>query len=158
MRTNSSLLHLSIFLLFIYSCNSKTANSNDYSNSELDKYCIVKIDSFFNEIRVSNYTNALDDLLRQNENIDLKDSGTVSLREQFKKINELSGKYIGYSLLKKKIVGDDVGAYSYLVKYSSKFYRFIFIFYNNGASVKIYKFKFDDSIDVDLEESLRLYL
>lgn len=47
--------------------------------------------------------------------------------------------------------------YSFLVKYEKKFYRFIFTFYNTGTKIKIYKFSYDDVLDLELEESLKLY-
>jgi hypothetical protein len=59
--------------------------------------------------------------------------------------------------LKKRFMNDDIGMYSYLAKYDKKFYRFVFMFYNNGKTVKLYKFLFDDNIDLELEESLKFY-
>jgi hypothetical protein len=114
--------------------------------------------TFFNRIGTPDYAAALDSLLLSNKNIDFTDSATTKLKEGFKNINELSGKYLGYKLLKKRIVLDDIAIYSYLVKYEKKFYRFIFIFYNTGAKVNIYKFAYDDVLDLELEESLKLYV
>ncbi len=59
--------------------------------------------------------------------------------------------------MKERFVRDDIGVYVYMVKYEKKFYRFTFMFYNNGISVRLYKFLFDDNIDIELEESLRFY-
>jgi hypothetical protein len=39
-----------------------------------------------------------------------------------------------------------------------KIYRLTFSFYNNDLAVKIYKFSFDDVIDIEMEESLKLYV
>jgi hypothetical protein len=128
------------------------------TSGKLDSICIPVIDSFFHRIETNNYKAALSDLLATNENIDLKDSGTISLEEKFSDINRFSGAYRGKSLLKKKIINDDLAVYSYLVKYDKKFYRFVFVFYNNGTATKIFKFLFDDTLEIEIEESLKLYM
>jgi hypothetical protein len=101
---------------------------------------------------------AMDDLLSSNENIDLKDSSTIVLKDKFSNINRFSGAYRGNSLIKKKSINDDIAVYSYLAKYDKKFYRFVFVFYNNGVKTKIYKFMFDDTAELEIEESLKLYM
>ena len=126
--------------------------------SAIDSYCLVTTKNFFSQIGTPAYAAALDSLLLSNTNIDFTDSVTTKLREGFKSINELSGKYLGYKLLKKRVVQDDIAIYSYLVKYEKKFYRFVFTFYNTGTKVSIYKFAYDDILDIELEESIKLYV
>jgi len=131
---------------------------NKDSASNLDSICVPIIDGFFQKMGTNNYKAAVDDLLSSNENIDLKDSGTIAMKDRFSAINQLSGAYRGKSLLKKKSINDDIAIYSYLVKYDKKFYRFVFVFYNNGVHTKIYKFLFDDTVEIEVEESLKLYM
>lgn len=133
----------------------KSSDTVDSLN-KLDSTCTPAIDIFFQKIESNNYKAAMDDLLSSNENIDLKDSATIAMKERFVSINQLSGAYRGKSLLKKKIINDDIAVYSYLVKYDKKFYRFVF--YNNGIKTKIYKFLFDDTAEIEIEESLKLYM
>ena len=116
------------------------------------------IDSFFQKVESKNYNAAIDDLLSSNENIDLRDSATIALKGKFSSINQFSGAYRGNSLIKKKSLNDDIAVYSYLAKYDKKFYRFVFVFYNNGLKTKIYKFLFDDTAELEIEESLKLYM
>jgi hypothetical protein len=85
-------------------------------------------------------------------------SATVDLRNKFQFLNEAAGPYVGNSLLKERFLQDDIGIYSYLAKYDKKFYRFIFIFYNNGSKVRLYKFLFNDDLDDELEGSLKFYI
>ena len=73
-------------------------------------------------------------------------------------MNETSGKFVSENLLRKKDIGNDLGVFIYFVKYERKFYRFIFTFYNYSGDIKIYKYSFDDKIDSELEEALRLYV
>lgn len=141
----------SIFLICIISCKAPQ------QENVLDKQSTLTIDEFFKQVEVGEYKLAIQNLLKQNENIDLKDSSAINLISKFNYLNEMSGKYVGNQLLKKRLVNSDIGMYSYLVKYKRKFYRFLFEFYNNGDGGKIYKFKFDDTLDLEMEESIKLY-
>ncbi len=90
--------------------------------------------------------------------MNLSDSSVVNIRNQFKNINHQSGIYKGSKLLKQKSVGEnDLEAFIYFVKYERNYYRFTFIFYNNGDVSRLYKFYFDDNIVAELEESLKFY-
>jgi len=126
--------------------------------NKFDVVCNPVITKFFQNVELKKYDAAIDELLSENENIDLKDSATIALKSKFSVINQVSGVYRGNTLLKKRSIGDDIAIYSYLAKYDKKFYRFTFEFYNNGVRVKIYKFLFDDSVEFELEESLKLYM
>lgn len=139
-------------LSIIYACGNRSQVS-----SKLDGECVPQIDKFFDQMTKKNYDSALDSLLSSNKFINTRDSNALVLRQQFKFINEFAGPYIAYKLIKKRNINDDIGVYSYLVKYEKKFYRFVFIFYRATDKPKIYKFLFDDSMDVELEESLKLY-
>jgi hypothetical protein len=145
-------------LMIIFLGVSCKSSDNADSTGKFDTVCIPAIDSFFQKIESKNYNAAIDDLLSSNENIDLKDSSTIALKGNFSIINQVSGIYRGKSLLKKKSINDDIAVYSYLAKYDKKFYRFIFVFYNNGIKTKIYKFLFDDTAELEIEESLKLYM
>ena len=109
------------------------------------------IDRFFLKLQASDFPTALNDLIASNPLILPGDSDVVDVRKRFLAIAEYSGAYRGRSLINKKIVNDDLAAFSYLVKYDKKFYRFIFVFYNNGTNTKIFKFSFDDSAELELE-------
>lgn len=139
-----------LFFLFI-GCGDKE------STSSMDKLCMQTITSFFDKIKLGEYVEALDKLLLSNPNIDIQDSATINLKAQFKDLNDQSGEYLGYQLLRKRVVENDLGAYSYLVKYEKKYYRFVFVFYNNSRSTRVYKFLFDNTLDIELEESLKFY-
>ena len=117
-----------------------------------------EIQSFFNNIKKSEVNLALDQLLSSNPNLILDDSATQIMKNRFNYINQVAGAFMGATLLKKRYINDDIGIYSYLSKYEKKFYRFVFIFYNNGKNVKLYQFTFDDDLVVELEASLKYYL
>jgi len=140
---------LSIIFLLL-SCENE-----EYS---IEQHSLTQIEIFFKKIKGGNYQTALKDLLLSNKDIDFTDSSTSALNRQFEDINLYSGKYVDSKLLRKRIVENDISIFAYLVKYQKKFYRFIFIFYKAENQVKIYKFAFDDAMDTELEESLKLYL
>ena len=151
------------FLKLLFAClcvvySGCKSSENTSSANKLDAVCAPIIDDFFKKMEANNYKAALDNLLSSNENIDLKDSATLLMKSRFAEINQLSGAYKGRSLLKKRNINDDIAIYSYLSKYDKKFYRFVFVFYNNGTTTKIYKFLFDDTVEIEIEESLKLYI
>lgn len=151
-----NILSLVFTIVVVIGCNSQTTHKNKES-SILTKKSEILVNSFFKSIKNGNYKNALSELLSSNANINLKDSATVNLSNKFDMINELSGKFISERLLRKKEIGNDLGVYVYFVSYDERFYRFTFTFYNNGSVIKIYKISFDDSLNSEIEESLRLY-
>ena len=128
------------------------------SDSILDRQCLPQIESFFDGMKNGKYEQSIDILLKSNTEIDLNDSSTLDLIRKFRKMNQFSGKYIQYKILKQKKIENDIAIYSCLVKYEIKFYRFVFIFYRPTDKATIYKFIFDDSVDIELEESLKMYL
>lgn len=143
-------------ILILHGCDRNKEKENDSEYLDTQSSTIIK--SFFESVQSGTYQNALAELLKKNRDIDLQDSMTLALERKFNAINQSSGKFVSDRLLRKKRIADDLGVYSYFVKYEKKFYRFIFTFYNNGSQVKIYKFSFDDVIDVELEEAIRLYV
>lgn len=147
-----------LLLPLIFGCRQNADTRNDNTTTpDIEKKGDSLISDFFKGIKSGKYDKALEELLSQNENIDLKDSATFSLQEKFKGINQYSGVYIDSKLLKKRFVNNAVGIFTYLVRYEKKFYRFTFIYYDNGIKVSIYKFTFDDVLEFELEESQKLY-
>lgn len=151
-------MRYSKFLFAICFWSACKGPDNSINMNKFDVVCNPVITKFFQNVELKKYDAAIDELLSENENIDLKDSATIALKSKFSVINQVSGVYRGNTLLKKRSIGDDIAIYSYLAKYDKKFYRFTFEFYNNGVRVKIYKFLFDDSVEFELEESLKLYM
>lgn len=137
-----------VIALFLVGCNK---------GQKIESESLPTVERFFSQMGNHDYASALNDLIASNPNILPSDSDAVDLKKKFATINQYSGVYRGNSLLSKKIDNDDLAAYSYLVKYDKKFYRFLFVFYNNGLVTKLYKFSFDDDADSELEESIKLY-
>jgi len=140
-----------LLVLFSFSCNSQQPAS------KMDKIAAPIIEAFFAKVASGESDNAIATLLSGNPNIDQNDSSVIDLRNKFDIISNAVGEFRGKSLIKKRSLNEEVSVYSYLAKYEKKFYRFWFMFYNNGSKITIYKFRFDDDLDAELEESLKLY-
>lgn len=155
-------MRLFTFLIFTCllagSCKQEQKNNiQEQKNSITENQAQPLIADFFKGLQDGKYSTALQDLLTQNENINLKDSSTAALINGFNIINQVSGQYIDNQLLKKRVVADAIAMYTYLVRYDKKFYRFTFVYYNNKSKTKLYKFTYDDAVDLEMEESLKLY-
>ncbi|MCG2618194.1 hypothetical protein LZZ85_28090 [Terrimonas sp. NA20] len=142
---------LVVFILIGIGCSSQSTKNN------IDKTALPLIETFFKGIQAKRPSVALDELLKNNPHISLEDSSTLFLKRSFVSVNEMSGTYKGFRVLKKRFIEEDIGIYSCLAKYEKKFYRFIFMFYNNGDTIRLYKFLFDEDIDEELEGSLKFY-
>ena len=124
--------------------------------STIEMTSIRVINDFFEKSKDDN-AKAINELLSSNPNIDLQDSTTIELEKGLGKIYKHSGEFIEYRLLRKKILGDDIASFSYLVKFEKIFFRFNFIFYCVKGKTLIYKFSYDDVLDEEIEQSLKLY-
>jgi hypothetical protein len=155
MKVKYSFLFLAVIIASI-GCSQSQSKTRD-QETEIDKKSLPVIQSFFKKMESGEYKIAVDYLLAQNDNIGLQDSGTINLKLKFNQINENGDHFISQKLIRKKGIDNDLCVYSYFVKYERKYYRFIFVFYNNDKDTKITRFSFDDAIDVELEEAIKLY-
>ncbi len=159
MSINKSFVNFGLFMCLLFSmqsCSDKKIVKEE-NTSFFDKTCEPIISEFFQKIQSGKYEDGINGLLMSNPNLNMDDSVTKNLKDLFLRINTGSGKFVKYTLLKKRAVGNDLCLYSYLAKYEVKFYRFIFVFYNNNSSVRLYRYSVDSSIDFELEESLKYY-
>lgn len=144
-------LLLAVSLIIITGCGVQSGKNL------MDKTALPLIDSFYSKAQRKEAALAIEGLLSSNPNINLGDSSVLDLKSKFIFLNENSGSFMGYKILKKRYIQDDIAVYSCLGKYDKKFYRFIFIFYNNGVKTRLYKFLFDDYLEAELEGSLKFY-
>lgn len=123
----------------------------------IDRFAEPFIDAFFKLIRTKGASVSIEKLLASNPEIDTSEPAAINLKRRLISIHENGGRFMGYRLLKKRFLDDDIGVYSYLVKYEKNFFRFAFTFYNNDSSIRLFKFLFDDNIDAELERSIRFH-
>lgn len=90
---------------FFYSCAQKNSNKDI---SGIDKKATVIIEDFFNDMKKGDYRLAISSLLKKNDFIDVKDSSAIYLLNKFYYINDVSGPFLGYQLIKSKKIENDV--------------------------------------------------
>lgn len=66
------------------------------------------------------------------------------------------GKYLGKELISQKSVSPGFVGYTYLAKHENEPIRFTFIFYKPQNDWILYRFNFDDAIDTELFDALKI--
>ena len=115
------------------------------------------INKFFYYFQNKKYEIALDSLYSNNLWLNVDSETNVEIIKQLKSLNntELFGKYCGYDLVKKEMIGESMVAYSYMVKFQRQPFRMIFIFYKPEKVWSIYSFIIDDKVDEELKERIK---
>lgn len=78
------------------------------------------------------------------------------LKTQFTDLQNLVGDYAGHDLIAEKDVADRFVVYSYLVRFDRQPVRFLFQFYKPGDTWGLYSFSYDDQLDIELEDAVKL--
>lgn len=137
-------------LLILTSCRSTNSQVKN-ENPEL----IKRIDVFFEKYKKNATSDAIDFIFDSTK--DVSPEQLKELKEKLSSINLTMGKFNGYEQITIQSTSPSFIYYSYLVKYDIKPVRFIFIFYKPDDQWKLYKFKYDDKIDTELEQSGEIY-
>jgi len=138
-------------ILLLMSCAPKSSVvvTND---PELERL----ISQFFQKYEKDGPTEAVDFIFKTNR--DVTKSKLTELQDKLSSISLLAGRYNGYEQITVQKSSRSLVYYSYLVKHEKLPIRFIFIFYKPKDKWIIYKFKFDDELDTELEQSGKVYL
>ncbi|MDX1684234.1 MAG: hypothetical protein R3275_03300 [Saprospiraceae bacterium] len=78
------------------------------------------------------------------------------LKRKFSNLKSLVGDYHGHDLIAKKELAGCFSIHSYLVRFELQPVRFIFEFYKPNKSWGLYGFSYDDNIDDELEEVVKV--
>jgi len=152
-------LLLSLIISFtIFSAQSQTAKTFPAKTVAVKTYAApgatTYIETFFKKYKTSS-DSAIDYLF-----------GTNKLFTNYAQINLLKskldsleaniGKYEGRELISQKSAGTSLVIYSYLVKHENQPVRFIFMFYKPKDQWELYRFNYDDAMDVELIEAAKI--
>jgi len=137
-------------LIFIVSCREKSQNVPD-KNPELENLASL----FFEKYRNNSPGEAVDFIFSKNQGV-TKDQ-LLNVKDKLSSFSNLAGAYNGYELITTQYATKSLILMSYLVKHEIQPYRIIFIFYKPKNEWKIYKFKIDDQLDAELEDSGKVY-
>jgi len=89
--------------------------------------------------------------------IERNKDGIDNIKTQLTSFLGLVGEYYGYELITEKSVGKSFKLVSYMVKYDRQPMRFTFVFYKPKDKWQVQNFQYDDNLDVELEESGKVY-
>ena len=99
-----------------------------------------------------NSDDAFDFIFNTNKWMGENKDGTEKVKFQIRENSNLMGEYMGFEKLTEKSLGKSLKVSVYLVKYKRQPLRFIFKYYKAKDNWMLYNFKFDESIDDDLDE------
>jgi hypothetical protein len=100
---------------------------------------------------------AVDSLFSTNEWMMRSQDTRDQITTQLTNLLPLIGAYHGREQIATRQAGGSLVLYSYLFKYDRQPVRFNFMFYRPEEEWRLYRFTFDDSFDVELEEANKLY-
>jgi hypothetical protein len=108
------------------------------------------IDTFFKKYKDDGTGPAIDYLFGTNKLF--TDTAQIAvLKGKLDALRQTIGKYTGKELIDQKSASPSLVFYSYLVKHESQPLRFTFIFYKPQNDWVLYRFKYDDQMDTELE-------
>jgi len=146
MTIKTFLTLITVIALLSISCH--TIAQNNPSN-------LVK--TFFEDYQKNGPSVALDNLYSTNKWMSRSADAIVNLKSQLEGLNEdYVGKFYGYELMVEKKIAESYILQSYMVKFDRQPIRYTFQFYKPNDKWLIYSFKFDGSIDNEIEEAAKL--
>ena len=144
---------LTVLSLIIFSCSNTTSEAKSDIESEPEVQKVI--DTFFNKYKEGSPSDAIDYIFGTNQSF--MPEQIAELKNKLTTATLATGNFNGTELITTKKTSDSLIFYSYLVKHDKQPLRFTFIFYKPKDKWVLYKFKFDDQVDAELEESGRIY-
>ena len=110
------------------------------------------IDTFFKKYKLEGTGPAIDYLFATNKFF-TNAAGIVTLKTKLDSLRLSLGLYMGKELITQRSATPSLIFYSILAKHEIQPIRFTFIFYKPQNDWVLYRFKFDDQMDIELEEA-----
>jgi hypothetical protein len=110
------------------------------------------IDTFFKKIKSDGTDPAIDYLFSTNKLFNNVAQINL-LKIKLDSLQRSVGQYVGKELIAQKSAGTSLAFYSYLAKFTVQPVRFTFMFYKAQNDWTLYRFKYDDQMDLELEEA-----
>ncbi len=119
------------------------------------KGAAVLIDNFFKKYKEDGTSAAIDYLFGTNK-LFANNAQISLLKQKLDSLRIALGPFNGRELIVQKTAAPSLVFYSYLVKHENQPLRFTFMFYKPKNDWVLYRFKFDDQIDSELEQAGRI--
>ncbi|MEO6632715.1 MAG: hypothetical protein ABIN13_13365 [Mucilaginibacter sp.] len=116
------------------------------------KSIVSIIDTFFKKYKNDGTSAAIDFLFGTNKYF-TNPAGISQLKAKLDSLRQGIGVFLGKDLIAQKNASNSLYFYSYLVKHEVQPLRFTFIFYKPQNEWVLYRFKYDDQMDVELEDA-----
>lgn len=114
------------------------------------------IDQFFEDYIELGPEKSLDNLYSTMPWVESIQDDVDKLKAQFTDLKNVVGDYYGHDLMAQKVLANNFSIHIYFVRFDRQPVRFIFRFYRPDKAWGLYGFSYDDSLDADLEEAVRL--
>ena len=114
------------------------------------------IDEFFKIYKSKGVDASMDFLFKSNKWMSNQKDQIESVKSKLEGTMKLVGDYYGYDFVTKKTVGDHLALYTYMVRYDRQPIRFSLTFYKANDQWMFFNFKYDDNMDDELEEAIKV--
>ncbi len=153
----------SVFLILVLICclifkaTAQTAPATTATAAATPKPAVSKgaaaiIDKFFTTYKDDGTAAAIDYIFGTNKYF-TNNSAIALMKAKLDSLRQTVGPYIGKELILQKSASSSLIFYSYLVKNEIQPIRFTFTFYKPQNDWVLYRFKYDDQMDAELEEA-----
>jgi hypothetical protein len=139
---------------FFFAKAQTTAKPAD-ATAVAPKGAMSLIDSFFKKYKEDGTAAAIDYLFGTNKLFD-HNSGISVLKVKLDSLRQTIGLYTGKDLITQKNAGNGLYLYSFLAKHENSPLRFTFIFYKPKNDWVLYRFKYDDQMDIELIDAAKI--
>jgi|GEM_PF-921490 len=110
------------------------------------------LETFFKKYKDDGTSAAIDYLFGTNKYF-TNTAGITQLKSKLDSLRQGIGTYLGRDLIAQRQASNSLVSYSYLVKHEIQPIRFTFMFYKAQNEWALYRFKYDDQMDAELEEA-----
>jgi len=118
------------------------------------KGVVSYIETFFKKYKTS-CDSAVDYIFSTNK-LFTNQSQINLLKSKLDSLQLSLGPFIGRELIAEKSASNSLVIYSYIVKHENQPVRFIFMFYKPHNDWELYRFNYDDGMDVEMLESVKI--
>ena len=143
-----------------FSINAKAQTAAPAKPAAEKPVAVVKgaqsyIDGFFKRYKNSP-DSAVDYLFATNKLFERNASQIALLKMKLDSLGQSVVKYTGKELIVEKSASPSLVIYSYLVKHENQPLRFTFIFYKALNDWVLYRFNYDDQMDMEMFEAVKI--
>ncbi|MDB5090650.1 MAG: hypothetical protein JWR09_4644 [Mucilaginibacter sp.] len=110
------------------------------------------VNNFFKKYKEEGTGAAIDYIFGTNKYF-TNTAGISQLKAKLDSLRQGIGNYLGKDLIVQKNASNSLVFYSYLVKHEIQPIRFTFMFYKPQNEWVLYRFKYDDQMDAELEDA-----